>query len=138
MVCGKTVFHETGPWGQKRLGAAVTGHREEASVFPDKRRTELCTTLVMTGTLSVHLSQPACSSNSSCSPRTSHLPVWSFPEPEREPQRHRVPWDGSGPLRARRLAGLGLQGCRLQVAGRGAAGSPCALWLRLQTPTLTS
>lgn len=75
---GKTVLCETGPWRQKgwELLLQVTEKRLLSFLIS---RTELCTTLVMTGTLSVHLSQPACSSSSSDFPHTSHLPVWSFP-----------------------------------------------------------
>ena len=78
MVCEKTVLHETGPWRQKGWGLLLQVTEKRLVSFLISR-TELCTTLIMTGTLSVHLSQPACSSNSSDSPHTSHLPVWSFP-----------------------------------------------------------
>lgn len=78
MVCEKTVLHETGPWRQKGWGLLLQVTEKRLLSFLISR-TELCTTLVMTGTLSVHLGQPTCSSNSSDSPHTSHLPVWSFP-----------------------------------------------------------
>ena len=67
----------------------LIGHREEdGSLFPRRGKetlsilkslTELCITLFMRGTLSLHLGQSACCSNSSHSSYASHLPLRSFP-----------------------------------------------------------
>lgn len=72
----------------------LVGHREEASVLSEKSLTELYSTLSITGTLSLHLGQPAYCSNSSDYPHASHLPLGA----SLEPQRHKVLWDCSGPM----------------------------------------
>lgn len=89
----------------------LVGHREEVSIFPEMSLIALYITVFMTGTLSLHLGQPAVAL-----PPTVLMPLTSHSGAFLEPQRHRGPRDLSGPMHAHWLVWLGLSGCRLHAA----------------------